>query len=43
MPGAVTAQTGWSSLGTLAPGVSVSRKVVTVAGYGGSRTLTRIS
>jgi hypothetical protein len=41
--GTLTSQSAWSTLGTLAPGVTVSRKVVTVAGYGGSRTLTRVS
>ena len=41
--GTITAQTAWSSLGTLAPGVTVSRKLITVSGYGGQRTLTRIS
>jgi hypothetical protein len=41
--GTVVAQSGWSSLGSLAPGVAVSRKTVTVAGYRGSRTLTRVS
>ncbi len=41
--GAITSQTGWSTVATLAPGVTVSRKQVTVSGYSGARTLTRVS
>jgi hypothetical protein len=41
--GTITAQTGWSKLAQLAPHVTVSRKQVTVAGYSGPRTLTRVS
>src|SRR6059058_1467282 len=40
--GSIAAQSGWSTIGTLAPGVTVSRETVTVAGYRGTRTLTRI-
>lgn len=41
--GTITAQTAWSRVAKLAPKVNVSRKQVTVAGYSGPRTLTRIS
>jgi hypothetical protein len=41
--GTITSQTGWTTLATLAPGVTVSRNVITVAGYSGQRTLTRVS
>ena len=41
--GTITSQTGWRTLATLAPGVTVSRNVISVAGYSGQRTLTRVS
>jgi hypothetical protein len=41
--GTITAHSGWSRVATLAPGVTVSRATVTVAGYRGGRTLTRVS
>jgi hypothetical protein len=41
--GTITSQTGWSTVTTLAPGVVVSRKQITVSGYSGTRTLTRVS
>jgi hypothetical protein len=41
--GTITGQTSWSKLAVLAPHVSVTRKQMTVAGYHGARTLTRIS
>ena len=41
--GTITSQTGWSTVATLAPGVTVSRNVITVSGYSGKRTLTRVS
>lgn len=41
--GTITAQTAWTTVATLAPGVTVSRKQVTVSGYSGARTLTRVS
>jgi hypothetical protein len=41
--GTITSQTAWAPVATLAPGVTVTRKVIGVAGYNGSRTLTRVS
>ena len=41
--GTITSQTGWSTVTSLAPGVTVSRKQITVSGYSGTRTLTRVS
>lgn len=41
--GTITSQTAWSPVATLAPGVTVTSKVIGVAGYRSSRTLTRVS
>ncbi len=41
--GTITSQTAWAPVATLAPGVTVTRKVIGVAGYNGTRTLTRVS
>lgn len=40
--GTITHASGWHRIATLAPGVSVQRETISVAGYRGLRTLTRI-
>jgi hypothetical protein len=41
--GTITAQSGWRVVAHLAKNVTVSRKTITVAGYRGTRTLTKIA
>ncbi|HUZ83095.1 MAG TPA: hypothetical protein VMU66_00260 [Gaiellales bacterium] len=42
-PGAVTHQSGWRTAAAPEPGVLVQRETISVAGYPGARTVTRIS
>jgi hypothetical protein len=41
--GTVTYQSGWKTVATLQPGVVVQHEQIRVAGYDGTRTLTRVS